>query len=235
MSIEPDPVVFVVDDDAALRGALKFLLESVGLHVAVYSRAEEFLRSYLREFPLNQPGCLLLDVRMPGMSGLHAQQKLPEVGIDLPVIIITGHADVSMAVTSMKQGAFDFVEKPFNDQLLLDSVQNALEHNMAHRRSDAHRQEVLDRFATLTPREREVMERVVEGMHNKVIAADLLVSRKTVEVHRAKVMEKLQAESLSDLIQMAMNVGILCDFVESGRKTSGHTDDISDRSPNFNE
>jgi RNA polymerase sigma factor (sigma-70 family) len=157
---------------------------------------------------------IVSDIKMPGMSGLHLLEKLRQAGIDLPVIIITGYGDVPVAVAAMKGGAVDFIEKPFNEQLLLDSVQNALAQDQAQRQSRLRRQEVIQRFASLTPREEEVMKWVVEGLPNKDIAENLAVSRKTVEVHRAKVMAKMQAESLSDLIQMAIVVGILREYGE---------------------
>lgn len=211
MNPKDEPIVFVVDDDPAMRDSLKWLLESVGLRTTTYGRAQDFLDDYRP----GQAGCLLLDVRMPGMSGLHVQQKLPEHGIHLPVIIITGHGDVPMAVAAMKYGAVDFIEKPFNDQLLLDCVQHALQHDRSQRQEHNRRREVVERFESLTRREREVMELVVQGLSNKAIADALTVSRKTVEVHRAKVMDKMQAESLSDLIQMAMVVGILREFADA--------------------
>jgi len=210
MISQTDPIVFIIDDDPAVRDSFEWLLESVGLGVSTYARPQDFFEHYTP----GQPGCVLLDVRMPGISGLNIQQKLSEYGVDLPVIIITGHGDVPMAVTAMKHGALDFIEKPCNDQLLLDCVQNALAQDQARRNARAHHQEVIARFASLTFREREVMERVVQGMPNKVIADTLSVSRKTVEVHRAKVMNKMQAESLSDLIQMAIIVGILKEYPE---------------------
>lgn len=208
MTARDEPIVYIVDDDPALRDSLKWLLESVGLQAASYARPQDFLENY----PRGQAGCLLLDVRMPEMSGLHLQQRLPELGIHLPVIIITGHGDVPMAVTAMKHGALDFIEKPFNDQLLLDCVQNALHHDQEHRQAQARNRTVAERFGSLTRREREVMELVVQGLPNKAIAETLEVSRKTVEVHRAKVMDKMRAESLSDLIQMAMAVGLLKEY-----------------------
>ncbi|MDQ2694737.1 MAG: response regulator transcription factor [Pseudomonadota bacterium] len=202
------PTVFVIDDDPALRDSLQWLLESVGLKVATFARPRDFLAAYATD----RPGCLLLDVRMPGMSGLHVQQTLREAGIALPVIIITAHGDVAMAVAAMKSGATDFIEKPFNDQLLLDCVQNALTQNQLQRQARARHQQVIDRFNSLTTRERQVMALVVEGLPNKTIADTLDVSRKTVEVHRSKVMDKMQAETLSDLIQMAMAVGLLKEY-----------------------
>ncbi len=208
MTARDEPIVYIVDDDSALRDSLRWLLESVGLKTVSHAHPQDFLENY----PPGQAGCLLLDVRMPDMSGLHLQQQLPKLGIHLPVIIITGHGDVPTAVAAMKHGALDFIEKPFNEQLLLDCVQNALHHDQEYRQIQARNRAVAERFESLTHREREVMELVVQGLPNKAIADALKVSRKTVEVHRAKVMEKMNAQSLSDLIQMAMAVNILKEY-----------------------
>ncbi|PWV61081.1 response regulator transcription factor [Plasticicumulans acidivorans] len=202
-------IVYVVDDDPALRDSMKWLLESVGLSACIHSNATEFLTSWSDP---GCPACLLLDVRMPGMGGLQAQSRLPEHGIEIPVVIITGHGDVPMAVAAMKSGAMDFIEKPFNDQVLLDCVHNALARDQERRESASRRENVADCFTSLTPREREVMELVVRGLPNKTIAEMLDVSRKTVEVHRAKVMDKMRAGSLSELIRMAMAVGLLGEY-----------------------
>jgi RNA polymerase sigma factor (sigma-70 family) len=177
----------------------------VGLQALIFADTEAFLTAYQPDWP----GCLLLDIRVPGRNDLDIQQHLYDLGIDVPVIIITGHGDVSMAVTAMKQGALDFIEKPFNDQLLLDCVHNALAEDQVRRRTRARRQELLRRFDTLTPREQDVLRQVVDGLSNREIAQALSLSRKTVEVHRAKVMQKMQADTLSQLIRMAMAIGIL--------------------------
>jgi two-component system response regulator FixJ len=192
--------VFIVDDDEAVRDSLSFLMQSVGLPTESFDSADSFLQAN----PLGRAGCLLLDIRMPGMSGLELQGLLAERDIRLPVIFISGHADVPMAVRALKAGAFDFVEKPFNDQLLLDCVQRAIESDRQQRQSDAQLDEWRERMASLTPREREVMELVVDGAANKVISATLGVSLKTVEAHRARVMDKLQADSLSHLVRMCV-------------------------------
>lgn len=192
--------VFIVDDDAAVRDSLSFLMQSVGLKTESFDSADSFLKAN----PVSRAGCLLLDIRMPGMSGLELQGVLLEREIRLPVIFISGHADVPMAVRALKAGAFDFVEKPFNDQLLLDCVQRAIESDRQQRQNDAQLDEWRERMATLTPREREVMELVVDGAANKVISATLGVSLKTVEAHRARVMDKLQADSLSHLVRMSV-------------------------------
>ena len=195
-----ESTVFIVDDDAAVRDSLSFLMQSVGLQTESFDSADAFLQAE----PIERAGCLLLDIRMPGMSGLELQGSLEERGIRLPVIFISGHADVPMAVRALKAGAFDFVEKPFNDQLLLDCVQRAIESDRQQRQSEAQLDEWRERMETLTPREREVMELVVDGAANKVISATLGVSLKTVEAHRARVMDKLKAESLSHLVRMSV-------------------------------
>jgi RNA polymerase sigma factor (sigma-70 family) len=193
--------VFVVDDDQAMRSSLKWLIESVGLPVESFESADAFLKSY---YP-GRAGCLLLDVRMPGMSGLELQEYLNAHDIRIPVIIITGHGDVHMAVRAMKSGAVDFIEKPFNDELLLDAIRNALSLDERQRGHRAERAELAARLAHLTPREHEVMEMVTEGRSNKEIANALGVSAKTVEAHRARVMEKMQAGSLAELVRMAIS------------------------------
>lgn len=198
--LEAVATVFVVDDDQAMRNSLKWLISSVGLRVECSGSADEFLRTH----QAGRPGCLLLDVRMPGMSGLELQEILESEGITLPVIIITGHGDVAMAVRAMKAGAIDFIEKPFNDELLLESIRRALSLDERLRHIQLERAEVAERLVQLTPREREVMEMVTEGKSNKEIANDLGVSAKTVEAHRARVMEKMQAGSLAELVRMAL-------------------------------
>ncbi len=190
-----DPNIFVVDDDETLRGSLRWLLESLKLNVETYSSAREFLLNY---DPVRS-GCLVLDVRMPEISGLQLQDILKERGIRIPIIIITGHADVSMAVRAMKSGALDFIEKPFNDQDLLERVQQALEIDARQRREEDEQRIANERLASLTSREREVLERVMCGQLNKVIAAELGISMKTVEAHRAKVMEKMGVNSPLEL------------------------------------
>lgn len=195
-----EATVFIVDDDEAVRDSLAFLMQSVGLRTESYDSADSFLQAGVSQ----RAGCLLLDIRMPGMSGLELQGVLEERGIKLPVIFISGHADVPMAVRALKAGAFDFVEKPFNDQLLLDGVQRAIEADRQQRQSEAQLGEWRALMATLTPREREVMELVVDGAANKVIGAALGVSLKTVEAHRARVMDKLKADSISHLVRMSV-------------------------------
>ena len=200
-----EPTVFVVDDDQAMRNSLKWLIESVAFRVETYSSAKDFINNY---YP-GRSGCLLLDVRMPGMSGLELQQYLNEHQIQIPIIIITGHGDVPMAVRAMKAGAVDFIQKPFNDEFLLDSIRNAMTLDEKKRNLQAQRAEIATRLDQLTPREHEVMAMVTDGKSNKEIASSLDVSSKTVEAHRARVMEKMQAGSLAELVRMAIvaNIG----------------------------
>jgi len=205
---KPEPVVHIVDDEAAIRESLAMLLRSVGLASRTHASALEFLSAWT-------PGgeaCLVADVRMPGMSGLELQEALQERSAALPTIIITGHGDVAMAVRAMKAGASDFIEKPFNDQVLLDAVHRALEQSRAAGAPNGvSRAEAEARFALLTPREREVMLLVAEGRPNKVVATRLGLSTRTVEVHRAKVMEKMQVKSLAELVRLAIACGLLQD------------------------
>lgn len=195
-----EPVVFVVDDDEAMRSSLRWLIESVGMKVETHSSANRFLESY---YP-GRAGCLLLDVRMPGMSGMELQAHLTREQIKIPVIIITGHGDVDMAVRAMKAGAVDFIEKPFNDDALLNSLRAALAFDEKQRHLQARRAQIAARLAELTPREHEVMDMVTDGCSNKDIATALGVSAKTVEAHRARVMDKMGAESLAELVRMAL-------------------------------
>jgi FixJ family two-component response regulator len=194
--------VFVVDDDQEVRDALRLLMESVGLAVEDFASAGEFLE----QFDPSLPGCILLDVRMPGMSGLDLQARLAVERLHPPIIIITGHGDVPMAVRAVQAGAVDFIEKPFNDQSLLDSVHRAIEQDASQRGEASRLADIRDRHNRLTPREREVLALVVAGKRNKVIAADLSVSQSTVEAHRAKVMEKMEADTLSDLMRMMLSL-----------------------------
>lgn len=194
--------VFVVDDDQAMRNSLKWLIESVGVHVESYASADEFLA----HFQGGRRGCLVLDVRMPGMSGLDLQEHLVEHKIDIPVVIITGHGDVPMAVRAMKHGAIDFIEKPFNDEVLLDAIRRALALEEQQRSHQSEHRMIKERLSHLTPREQEVMIMVTEGASNKEIANQLGVSAKTIEAHRARVMEKMQAGSLAELVRMVLSV-----------------------------
>ncbi|MBI5898969.1 MAG: response regulator transcription factor [Rhodocyclales bacterium] len=190
----------MVDDDQAVARSLRWLIESVRLRVETYASAQAFIDGY----DAARPGCLVLDVRMPGMSGIELQERLAAQRIRIPIIFITGHGDVQMAVRAVQAGAFDFVEKPFNDQDLLDRIQRAIARDGECRDRDLHQARLRTLFASLTPREREVLELVVDGLSNKAVANALGLSAKTVEVHRAKVMEKMHARSVSDLVKMAM-------------------------------
>jgi two-component system response regulator FixJ len=205
MPPELEAIVFVVDDDRAMRDSLRWLLESIGLTVRTYATAAEFLR----EHQPSQPGCLVLDVRMPGMSGLDLQAELVQRGAELPTIVVTGHAEVAMAVRAVKAGAIDFIEKPFSDQLLLDRVRQALEIDRQSREVRARREEARRRLASLSAREREVLELVAAGKANKEVAATLGLSTKTVEVHRAHVMSKMAVDSLAELIRVAILAGAI--------------------------
>jgi FixJ family two-component response regulator len=195
-----DPIVFVVDDDRAARESLSWLIGSVHLRVAAFASAAEFLTTY----PPGQPGCLITDVRMPGLSGLDLQAELKRRGIEIPVIVVTGHGDVPMAVRAMKAGAVDFVEKPFNDQVLIDLVQKAVERSLAAARGQVEKRDVRARLDQLTPRERQVLDMIAAGESNKGIAHALGISEKTVEAHRAHVMEKMQARSLAELMKFVI-------------------------------
>ena len=195
------PIVFVVDDDEAVRGSLRLLIRSVGLQAQAYASAREFIDAY----DAHQHGCLVLDVRMPGMSGLELQQQLNQRGATIPVVFISGHGDVPMAVEAMQQGAFDFLQKPFRDQDLLDRVQRALARDAHQRANFAALAQIHERLESLTPRERQVLQMVTLGKANKVIGADLGVSQRTVEIHRAHVMEKMQARSLAELVRMVLD------------------------------
>jgi FixJ family two-component response regulator len=203
-----EPTVFIVDDDREVREAIELLMSSVGLASESYASAQAFLDG----FDPARPGCLVLDVRMKGMSGLDLQQRLGSESIHPPVVVITGHGDVPMAVRAVKNGAVDFIEKPFNDQVLLDAVHRAFEQDADHRGQASRLADIQERLERLTPREREILDQVVVGKRNKVIAADLGITQSTVEAHRAKVMEKMQARSLSDLMRMML----LLDYREGG-------------------
>lgn len=199
-----EPIVFVVDDDEAVRHFLRGLIVSVGLRVETYASAQEFLDAVRP----GSPGCLLLDIRMPGMSGLELQRELAERSIGLPVIILTGHGDVQLAVHAMKAGAVDFIEKPFNNELLLDRVQKAVAESVDADSARLKRDEVTSRLDLLTPRERQVLDLVVAGETNKGAARRLGISEKTVEIHRARVMDKMRAKSLVDLVKTVAMVDL---------------------------
>ncbi len=194
------PTVFVVDDDPAIRFAMQALMDSVNLGHEIFGSADEFLAQVSND----RAGCLVLDIRMPGLGGLELQEELIERGNTLPVIFITGHGDVPMAVEAMQKGAVDFIQKPFRDQDLLDRIRDALKTDELRRQEQLQHDAVSGRLARLTNREREVFDLVVTGKPNKVIAYELGVSQRTVEIHRARVMEKMQARSLADLVKMHM-------------------------------
>jgi len=207
-----DGTIHVIDDDMGVRDSLIMLLDAAGMSAAAYADAESFLARVGNHRA--EPGCIVADVRMPGMGGLRLLRHLQDKGFEMPVVVITGHADVPMAVQALKEGAADFIEKPFDDELFLRSVRSALDHGRRAYLERCRRADIQARFVTLTPREREVMMLVVQGLPNKAAAVELGISVRTVEIHRARVMEKMAADSLSALVRMAldladMNAGLL--------------------------
>jgi RNA polymerase sigma factor (sigma-70 family) len=201
---EPKSIVFVVDDDPSVRSAIKRLIVCVGLQVELFESAQEFLASKLP----NVPSCLVLDVRLPGVSGLALQRQLAEANIQIPIIFITAHSDVPMTVRAMKAGAVEFLTKPFHDQDLLDAIHSALERDRGRRQQEAGLAVLRERFESLSPREREVVSMVVSGMLNKQIAAQIGTAENTVKVHRSRAMEKMQANSLADLVKMIQRLQV---------------------------
>jgi two-component system response regulator FixJ len=195
-----EPIVYVVDDDTAMEESLSWIIESVGFKVKSFTRSEDFLSAF---DPL-QPGCLLLDVRMPGISGPELQGIMRERGIVLPIIFISGHGDVPLAVRAMKAGAIDFLTKPFNDQILLETINKAIRLDLDKRATQHKSQGIKNKADQLTPREFEVMSHIVAGKLNKVISANLNISLKTVEAHRANVMRKMEVRSLPELVEMVI-------------------------------
>jgi RNA polymerase sigma factor (sigma-70 family) len=201
---EPESIVFVIDDDASVRDALRSLIRSVGLEVELFGSAQEFLKRKSSE----TPSCLILDVRLPGISGLDFQRRLAATGVHTPIIFITGHGDIPMSVRAMKQGAVEFLTKPFRDQDLLDAIQVALERDRVRRQREAKTAKLQERLRLLTPRERQVLPLVVAGLPNKQIAARIGTSETTVKVHRGQLMRKMGAQSLADLVRMAGRIGV---------------------------
>lgn len=201
---EERAIVFVIDDDASMRAALEDLISSIGLEVRLFASPREFLETKRPD----APGCLVLDVRLPGMSGLAFQQELAKSPAALPVIFLTGHGDIPMSVRAMKAGAVEFLSKPFHEQELLDAIHSAVERDRQRRREAAALGELRDRYSALTEREREIMALVVVGRANKQIAGELAVSEMTVKVHRGQVMRKMHARSLPELVRMADRLGV---------------------------
>ena len=200
----PSQVVFVIDDDASMRDAVSRLLNAVGLTVQTFASAREFLAGRLPDVP----GCAVLDVRLPGLSGLDLQREMVERGIHIPVIFITGHGDIPMSVQAMKAGAVEFLTKPFRDQDLLDAVRSGIQLDRQGRKERAELAELREGLRQLTPREREVLSLVIAGLLNKQIALRLGTSEKTIKIHRSHVMQKMRADSLADLVRMSQKLGI---------------------------
>ncbi|MDX5327834.1 MAG: response regulator [Marinobacter sp.] len=199
--------VYVVEDDEAVRDSLELLLKSDGKPVKTYESAGSFLADYSDQMA----GCIVLDIRMPGMDGMELQKKLNDKHSILPIIFVTGHGDVPMAVDAMKEGAVDFIQKPYREEALLEKIEVALEQDREQRKSLDERQEIVRRIKSLTPREREIMDRMIAGQANKVIAIELEISQRTVEIHRSRVMHKMGTHSLAHLVRMVLSVKELID------------------------
>ncbi|EON91681.1 LuxR family two component transcriptional regulator [Marinobacter lipolyticus SM19] len=199
--------VYVVEDDEAVRDSLELLLKSDGKPVKTYENATAFLRDYSEKMA----GCIVLDIRMPGMDGMELQKKLNDKHSILPIIFVTGHGDVPMAVDAMKEGAVDFIQKPYREEALLEKIEAALKQDLEQRKSLDEKQEIIKRIKSLTPREHEIMDRMIAGQANKVIAIELEISQRTVEIHRSRVMHKMGTHSLAHLVRMVLSVKDLID------------------------
>ena len=204
---ETRQTVYVVEDDEAVRDSLELLLKSDGKAVRTYENAHAFLKDYSDDMA----GCIVLDIRMPGMDGMELQKKLNEKHSLLPIIFVTGHGDVPMAVDAMKEGAVDFIQKPYREEALLEKIESALEKDQEQRKTLGEKQEIVRRIKTLTPRESEIMDRMIAGQANKVIAIELEISQRTVEIHRSRVMHKMGTHSLAHLVRMVLSVKDLID------------------------
>lgn len=204
---DPQQTVYVVEDDEAVRDSLELLLKSDGKPVSTYENANTFLKDYSEKMA----GCIVLDIRMPGMDGMELQKKLNEKHSILPIIFVTGHGDVPMAVDAMKEGAVDFIQKPYREEALLQKIEAALEQDREQRKTLGEKQEILRRVKSLTPREHEIMDRMIAGQANKVIAIELEISQRTVEIHRSRVMHKMGTHSLAHLVRMVLSVKDLID------------------------